>query len=191
MQIHTIIDIICVVSCQGPTIQSIALAATKTGVNASDIKEIASMGNYGRSHNHVAEQMTLRFCKSDSITLPEPYWVEAPVLVKNQEGWSVKDKEVGLLLPHEWFSWLEGHEVAAGFSKLASFWSEHPPEDPKLVGNPISDDSLFHIIFGEVMQLFLSKPLLATCCWYHAISGRQEPLPTHAPSWGWRCLPIF
>ena len=52
------------------------------------------MGNYGRSHNHVAEQMTLRFCKSDSITLPEPYWVEAPVLVKNQEGWSVKDKEV-------------------------------------------------------------------------------------------------
>ena len=51
---------------KGPAIQSLALAAVKPGADANDIQEIASLGNYGRNSNHIAGQLTHKYCKDDT-----------------------------------------------------------------------------------------------------------------------------
>jgi hypothetical protein len=61
---------------QGPSAQALALAATKSGANSTDLQQLASLGNYGRSSEHIASQMISKYCKSDSIKLPEPYFVD-------------------------------------------------------------------------------------------------------------------
>ena len=135
-----------VYSSKGPAIQSIALAATKSGVVAQDVQEIASMGNYGRSENHVATQMTRRFCESDELGVPQPYIVELPIQARSSEGWYMTSKPLGMFLPHEWFSWLENHKEASGFAHLEAFWEEHSADDPKLAGNPIVKEGRHHFL---------------------------------------------
>ena len=126
---------------QGPSVQALALAATKSGANSADLQQLASLGNYGRSSEHIASQMISKYCKSDSIKLPEPYFVDTPVRVRTADDWVVAVKPVALYLPHEWFAWLQLEEQAAGFEQLEEFWENHPMGDPKLDGNPIMDAS--------------------------------------------------
>lgn len=126
---------------QGPSVQALALAATKSGANSADLQQLASLGNYGRSSEHIASQMISKYCKSDSIKLPEPYFVDTPVRVRTAGDWVLAVKPVALYLPHEWFAWLQLEEQAAGFEQLEEFWENHPMGDPKLDGNPIMDAS--------------------------------------------------
>lgn len=122
---------------QGPSLQSIALAATKSGATSPDLQEMAALGNYGRSSNHVASQMISKYCQSSCIQLPEPYFADIPVNVKTLDGWAQSTKSVALYLPHEWFAWLEMEEQAAGFNDLQEFWDSHNMGGPKLDGNPV------------------------------------------------------
>ena len=122
---------------QGPSVQALALAATKSGANSADLQQLASLGNYGRSSEHIASQMISKYCKSDSINLPEPYFVDTPVRVRTADDWVVTVKPVALYLPHEWFACLQLEEQAAGFEQLEGFWENHPMADPKLDCHPI------------------------------------------------------
>ena len=90
--------------------------------------------------------MVSKYCQSECITLPEPYFVEVPVSVKTSDDWTFTMKPIALFLPHEWFAWLEGQEVASGFDELESFWKEHKRDDPKLELNPICEEAWHHFI---------------------------------------------
>ena len=129
------------VEAQGPSVQAIALAATKSGCNSADLQQLAALGNYGRSSEHIASQVISKYCQSDSINLPEPFFAEVPVSVRTADDWVVSVKPVALYLPHEWFAWLEMEEQAAGFGQLEEFWDSHSMDDPKLDGNPVMDAS--------------------------------------------------
>ena len=122
---------------KGPSVQHLALAAVKSGAATDDIQVLASLGNFGRNENHVAGQITSRFCKNDSLNLPVPYCFEAPVLKKGTDSWYLAKQTLAVFLPHEWFSWVEHHDNVSGFSGLQSFWDEHDAADPKLCKNPM------------------------------------------------------
>lgn len=121
----------------GPSVQAIALAATKSGATGPGIAELASLGNHGRASQHIASQMVTKYCQSPDINLPMPYMAEVPVLVKTPNDWQLAIRPVGLYLPHEWFAWLQDQEKVSGLEHLASFWREHSKKDPKLKGNPV------------------------------------------------------
>lgn len=121
----------------GPSVQAIALAATKSGATGPGIAELASLGNHGRASQHIASQMVTKYCQSPDINLPMPYMAEVPVLVKTPNDWQLAIRPAGLYLPHEWFAWLEDQEKVSGLEHLASFWREHSKKDPKLKGNPV------------------------------------------------------
>ncbi|CAK9007087.1 unnamed protein product, partial [Durusdinium trenchii] len=99
-----------------------------------------------RSENHVATQMTRRFCESAELGVPQPYIVELPIQARSSEGWYMTSKPLGMFLPHEWFSWLENHKEASGFAHLEAFWEEHSADDPKLAGNPIVKEGRHHFL---------------------------------------------
>ena len=126
---------------EGPSVQAIALAATKSGCNSADLQQLAALGNYGRSSEHIASQMISKYCKSDNIKLPEPYLAEVPVCVRTPDDWVLSMKPVSLYLPHEWFAWLQTEEQAAGWLQLHDFWDSHSTDDPKLDGSPVMDAS--------------------------------------------------
>lgn len=121
----------------GPSVQAIALAATKSGAAGPGIAELASLGNHGRASQHIASQMVLKYCQSPDINLPVPYMADVPVLVKTPNDWQLSTRPVGLYLPHEWFAWLQDQEKVSGLENLAAFWAEHSKKDPKLKGNPM------------------------------------------------------
>ena len=122
---------------KGPSVQHLALAAVKSGAATGDIQVLASLGNFGRNENHVAGQITSRFCKNDSLDLPVPYCFEAPVLKKGTDSWYLANQTLAVFLPHEWFCWVEHHDNVSGFSGLQSFWDEHDAANPKLCKNPM------------------------------------------------------
>lgn len=107
------------------------------GGGNNDLEQLAAMGNYRRSSGHVAGQLTTKYCKDDSMTLPQPYFFECPVLKKSPDSWYLAKETVANFLPHEWFSWLESHDSVSGASHLADFWASHNMSDPKLAKNPI------------------------------------------------------
>ena len=124
---------------QGPSIQSVALAATKSGATGADIVALASFGNFGRQPHHIAEQLTLKYCKTSSYHLPSPYIADVPVLVKSNVDCnvSVQMKPIALFLPHDWLAWMGGpaldedvQELVAGFGHANGFWSDHDMSDP-------------------------------------------------------------
>ena len=128
----------------GPSIQSLALAATKTGATGHDVDELASLGNFGTNPQHIAEQMVSKYCKSPNVDLPEPYLLDVPVLVKSNAdcAYFVQKKQVAIFLPHDWFSWMaeDKHELVSGLASLDTFWEEHDLLDPKLEESPITSD---------------------------------------------------
>ena len=143
------------VAAQGPSIQSVALAATKSGATGADIVELASLGNFGRQPQHTAEQITLKYCKTSSYHLPSPYIADVPVLVKSNVDCnvSVQLKPIALFLPHDWLAWMGGpaldedaQELVAGFGHAHGFWSDHDMSDPKLINNPLSKVDLTHCL---------------------------------------------
>jgi len=121
------------------------MAASKSGATGTGISELAALGNHGRSSNHCASQMVTKYCQSEQITFPNPYFAEIPCLVKKPNEWEVELKSVALFLPHELFAWLEGQEQVSGFSKLATFWQDHLENDPKLKFNPAKIEPQLHL----------------------------------------------
>ena len=77
---------------EGPSIQALAMAASKSGVSTSDIQELASLGNHGQNPKHIAHQLQPKYCESIGIDLPMPYFVETPVQLKTADGLSVAQK---------------------------------------------------------------------------------------------------
>ena len=122
---------------KGPAIQSLALAAVKSGADANDIQEIASLGNYGRNSNHIAGQLTHKYCKDDTLAIPMPYFFEAPVMKKGSDSTYLGMAQLAVFLPHEWFCWMEGHGHVSGASEMEDFWAAHLDSDPKLTHNPV------------------------------------------------------
>ena len=84
--------------------------------------------------------MVSKYCQSDTISLPEPYFAELPVAVRTSDEWVLANKSVALYLPHEWLSWLEGQEQVAGWTGLHDFWAGQSNDDPKLDCSPISEE---------------------------------------------------
>ena len=117
-----------------------ALAAIKSGTAATDVEQLAALGNFGRNENHIAGQITTRFCKSQELSLPEPYFFEAPVLKKGSDSWYLASHKLAVFLPHEWFAWMEQHDSVSGASGLVGFWDEHDVKDPKLHYKPLKDN---------------------------------------------------
>ena len=117
---------------QGPSVQSLAFAAAKSGVTAHDIQDLSSLGNFGRNQNHVAGQLTSKFCKSEELDVPFPYFFEAPVMKKGADKWFLATEKLAVFLPHEWFAWMQSHSNVSGISQLQNLWEEHDPSDPKL-----------------------------------------------------------
>ena len=169
---------------QGPSIQALALAATKSGANSADLQQLAS-----------------QYCKSDSIKLPEPYFVDTPVRVRTADDWVLTVKPVALYLPHEWFAWLQLEEQAAGFRQLEEFWENHPMGDPKLDGNPVMDASwqqpcsvqllLTSICLGPLRAAcFLPRKGVASTC--PSFSMVMEELSRdQIPLWFSACDPCY
>ena len=90
------------------SIQSVvALAALRSGATGV---ELASLGNFGRQPQHIAQQIKLKYCKASSYHLPSPHLAAAPVLVKSN---AVKSNAHGS-------------------------WSDHDMNDPKFINNPLS-----------------------------------------------------
>ena len=59
--------------------------------------------------------------------LPEPYMVEAPVLVRNNADCAVNvvSKQIAVFLPHEWFAWLGSDKLTPELSWKAEFPASH------------------------------------------------------------------
>ena len=112
----------------------------KSGATSHDAQQLASLGNFGRNENHVAGQITTRYCKSDTMPLPEPYFFEAPVLKKGSDSWHLASHTLACFLPHEWFAWMQHHGNVSGVSDLEGFWQEHDAADPKLHKSPLKDN---------------------------------------------------
>ena len=127
-----------------PSIQSLALAATKTGATGHDVDELASLGNLGTNPQHIAEQMVSKYCKSPNVDLPKPSLVDVPVLVRSNAdcAYFVQKKKIAISLPHDWFSWVteSKQELVSGLASLGTFWEEHDLLDPKLEESPITSD---------------------------------------------------
>ena len=132
---------------EAPSIQALALAATKSGASRPDLQELAKLGNFGNSPQHIYEQMVSKYCKSEAIHMPGPYVVDIPVVVTKESSTAVQWRPVAFFLPHEWFGWISSsnlsedqREQLAGWSHLEQFWEEHDLLDPKLENNPVMDD---------------------------------------------------
>ena len=124
------------------------MAALKTmkGQPVPDIQSMAALGAWGRNPNHIAEQLTVKYCKAPNLGLPEPYMVEVPVLAKSNADCAVSVcvRQIAMFLPHDWFAWMgsddlsdEARELVTGFGALADFWEAHDRDDPKLDKNPL------------------------------------------------------
>ena len=146
---------------EGPSIQALALAASKSGASTSDIQELASLGNHGQNPNHIAHQLQSKYCESTDIDLPMPYFVETPVQLRTADGLYVAQKKIGMFLPHEWFHWLCGQDQAmSGLQNVEEFWKEHSPKDPQLKNNITKETQQHRVPF--VTATFASKSKKAT-----------------------------
>eukprot|EP00435_Cladocopium_sp_Y103_P037940 s2897_g10.t1 len=124
---------------EGPSIQALAMAALKSGQNSADIQELASLGNFGKNPNHVANQLQKKYCQSTDIDIPFPYSLDCPVLLTDSDGICNGTRKVGMFLPHEWFHWMCGKEGVSGLHDLSSFWKDHSTHDPQLKHSPVMD----------------------------------------------------
>ena len=124
---------------EGPSIQALAMAALKSGQNSPDIQELASLGNFGKNPNHVANQLQKKYCQNSDIDIPFPFSLDCPVLLKGSDGICHGTRKVGMFLPHEWFHWLCGKEGVSGLNDLSSFWADHSIHDPQLKHSPVMD----------------------------------------------------
>ena len=96
---HT--NLVCLVVCfpvarhctEGPSIQAIAMAASKSGMPTPDIQELASLGNHRQNPNHIAHLLQSKFCESTDKDLPMPYFVDTPVQLRTADGLCVTQKE--------------------------------------------------------------------------------------------------
>ena len=137
---------------EGVNLQRTALAAHKSlvGQTLPDVEEMAAMGNWGRNSSHIAEQLTVRYCQSKHLGLPEPHVAEIPALVRNNVDCAITviPKKIGIYLPHDWFAWMGGldsdaKEALTGQAGLVAFWEEHDIEgDPKMKGSPIKKSQI-------------------------------------------------
>ena len=129
----------CACKAEGPSIQALAKAALKSGQSSQDIQELASLGNFGKNPNHVAQQLQRKYCQSSDIDIPFPYILDCPLLLKDSDGMCQGTRKVGMFLPHEWFHWMCDKEGVSGIQDLSSFWKEHSFNDPQIQHSPIKD----------------------------------------------------
>ena len=101
---------------------------------SKDVEDLASLGNFGRQPQHIAEQLVKKYCEGENNKTPEPYLFECPFLVKSKDSVDVARKPLAVFLPHEWFAWAcnnhdqlhdEAAEIIMGWSCMKEFWKQH------------------------------------------------------------------
>ena len=108
----------------------------------SDISAMAAIGAYGNSPQHCREQFHNLF--GDNILAPQPNNIRVPVLKKTTDGqWASSIEECSIFYPHLWFANLAesgnlGTVLGASKVKVAEFWDQVQPDDPKLVQSEIT-----------------------------------------------------
>lgn len=122
-------------------LQDLAKAASLTYPNTSaqDVNEFASLGAHGHSEHNCQRDLLL---KLPELSVPEPYLVEAPVLVLHDNRTQLISKHIHILLPHEWLaSMFEADllDYICGSSKIQQFWAQTRLSDPRLFQNPLKD----------------------------------------------------
>ena len=114
--------------------QQLAKAATLTYPDnfVSDLNQFASLGAHGNSEQNCQRDLLQ---KLPQLLAPEPYLVEVPLIVLQDNKKEMVLKDIPVLLPHEWFaSMLETDliDFICGGTKVESFWSQTPLDDPRL-----------------------------------------------------------
>lgn len=120
-------------------LQQLAKAATLTYPDhfVADLHELASLGAHGNSEQNCQRDLLL---KLHDVIPPEPYVVDAPLVVIHENKTQIMTRPVSLLLPHEWFACLcdsELMEYVYGSDKIEAFWSQARDDDPRLFENNI------------------------------------------------------
>ena len=162
---------------EGPSIQALALAALNSGQSSSDIEELASLGNYGKNLNHVAQQLHKKYCHSSDIDTPFPYTLDCPVLLKKSDCICLCTRKVGMFLPHQWFHWMCDKEGVSGLQGLSSFWEEHSLDDPQIQHSPVKDSwNCFNVLWQDarVLGSLCSYPLLPLLPLQHLRKGGRN-----------------
>ena len=126
--------------------QQLAKAATLTYPDnfVSDLNQFASLGAHGNSEQNCQRDLLQ---KLPQLLAPEPYLVEVPLIVLQDNKKEMVLKDIPVLLPHEWFaSMLETDliDFICGGTKVESFWSQTPLDDPRLFENPMMDIEDWH-----------------------------------------------
>ena len=124
-------------------LQDLAKAASLTFPDSfvKDLNEFASLGAHGHAEHNCHRDLLQKLPK---LFVPEPYQVNVPLLVRQENRQQVIYKDVPVLLPHEWFASLfEGKllDFICGSDKTVSFWSQTDADDPRLFENPMTSIS--------------------------------------------------
>ena len=102
-----------------------------------DVYDLSSLGAFGNSSNHCQRDLLK---KLGELSVPEPYLVQAPLLLLDENISKVRHCDVSILLPHEWFaSMFESGllDYVCGVDKIPAFWSQTDDKDHRLFENPL------------------------------------------------------
>ena len=121
-------------------VQELSYLAVKDGVQHPEILWLSGMGSTGSSSGgNCSRALYRKYLKG--MSLPEPFFVKVKLL-DSKDKEKLKDIDVPILLPHEWFGSLQlypGFKSIFGFDEVQSWWEKHKMSNPKFWQHPMLD----------------------------------------------------
>jgi hypothetical protein len=124
-------------------VQELALLAAQSGATDAEVLFLSKLGSAGTQQGNISRDLKAAYLQG--IAMPDPYMVTIPLYDKSDRT-STIDVEVGVLLPHEWFSALSMNypymfEVLFGPSEVQKFWQNQSMQNPKFHKHPMLSKS--------------------------------------------------
>ena len=124
----------------GTDVQEFAHSAVLAGVMNPEVREIAAMGGFGSSEQHINEQLRARYLSE--MRLPHPTKISLPCLDPKSETPGVVIEPHSVMDLHDLLHCMYMHhrdefEQLVGTEHIGEFWGVVKPQDPKLRTHPM------------------------------------------------------
>ena len=123
----------------------LAKAALQSGLDAKDIRELASLGSYGDHPGNCHRDLVRKV--APNLVAPTSYEVQIPMKIRSKESGEMQAvvQSFNLLLASDWFSCYDSAGLAPKVfgdeATCAEFWQKHSADDPKFLDNPYFEDA--------------------------------------------------
>ena len=126
-------------------LQVLAKAALQSGLEAKDIRELASLGSYGDHPGNCHRDLVRKI--APNLVAPASYEIQIPMKARNKDSGEMETmlRDHNVLLAVDWFSCYDAsglaHRVFGTEASCETFWNNHSADDPKFFDNPYYNDA--------------------------------------------------